>query len=77
MKVEIAGLPVEVVSPEAAEQADAVICALAVGPRYFRDDVETTCHDCRRGIIHRPHAPKRPIKLCMDCVIARSQGGRA
>lgn len=68
---------VTVVSEEDAEAADFVVCCTADMPRRFHDDVETTCHDCRAGIFHRPSAPKKPHKICFHCALERAEAGRA
>lgn len=68
-------MKIEVVSIEEAEKAGAVACAFADQPRFFTDDVETNCADCQKAIIHRPHAPKAPTKLCVPCIKARIEAG--
>lgn len=62
---------VEVVSEDKAEQASIVMCALAVPPYFFSDDVFTACVDCKVGIRHRPAAPKKPPKVCIRCACVR------
>jgi hypothetical protein len=69
-RLRLPGLPpIKVVSQEEAEQSDMVICCPIGSPRYFDDDVETTCAECGTGIFHRPHVPKRPKKVCLDCAV--------
>lgn len=77
--VDVAGMPVRVVSNVQAEEAGAVMCAPADsdGQSGFTDNVHTICHDCKAPIIHRPNAPAKPIKLCMACAIQRMEGGNA
>ena len=63
----------KVVSDAEAETASMVICMrvadLPVG--YFKDDVITDCAlGCGFQIRHRPHMPKRPLKVCMQCAAA-------
>ena len=58
---------IQVVSDEEAEEADIVVCCTADMPRYFDDDVFTTCAECGSAIFHRPHAPKKPRKVCIEC----------
>lgn len=64
---------VEVVTPEEAETADAVVCMRtnATTKRYFEDDVYTHCHYCKEEIYHRPTVPVKPIKVCLDCAVKR------
>jgi hypothetical protein len=64
---------IKVVSDEEAEQADYVVCCPIGSPRYFDDDVETICSECGVGIFHRPHVPKRPRKICLDCAVRLSE----
>jgi hypothetical protein len=60
---------INIVSQEEAEEADVVVCMPIGSTRYFTDDVETVCSECGRGIFHRPHAPKKPRKICVDCAL--------
>jgi hypothetical protein len=60
---------IKVVSEEEAEEADVVVCMPIGSTRYFTDDVETVCAECGTGIFHRPHAPKRPRKICVNCAL--------
>lgn len=71
------GAMMETCTEAEAEAADCVVCATADTRTPWRDNVTTTCHDCSCAIIHRPHAPKRPPKVCMDCAVARMEGGHA
>lgn len=64
--------PINVVSQEKAEQADLVVCVFAdAEPVFFDDDIFTVCADCGRAIRHRPHAPKKPPKVCINCALQR------
>lgn len=69
--VELFGLKINVVSDEECEQADAVVCAHATIPLYFRDNVTGPCADCGDLLQWRPHAPKKPPKVCMRCIEIR------
>ena len=62
--------PIAVITSQKAETVDYVLCIPDEGPAYFPDDVHTTCHFCERPIRHRPHAPKRPPKICTRCAYA-------
>jgi len=68
------GVPVTVVSNDEAEDCNFVICA-PVAASHFADDVRTRCSSCSRAIVHRPHAPKKPPKVCLDCAVILMQGG--
>lgn len=66
---------VQIVSDDEAEQSDFVVCVPADWPTPFSDNLTTTCHDCGCAVVHRPYAPKRPPKICLNCVTARINGG--
>jgi hypothetical protein len=69
-KANLFGHEVIIASPAECEQADFVVC----GPvSYFPDDVHTTCAFCATPIVHRPHAPVLPPKICFECL---KRGGR-
>ncbi len=68
----ICGLPVEIVDELTAERVDFVVCGPA---SYFPDDVHTTCAACERPIVHRPHVPMVPPKICVECAIRMAQAG--
>lgn len=63
---------VKVVSDAEAEQCDMVVCMPNGGPRYFDDDIDTVCAKCGTPIHHRPHVPKTPPKVCIDCALIMS-----
>lgn len=61
---------VKVVSMEDAEKADFCVCGW---DSYFPDDITTVCSACGRKIVHRPHAPKKPPKICLNCAVLFQQ----
>ena len=61
----------QVKSAEACEEVDLVLCVDATTPALFDDDVIAPCADCGRSVRHRPHAPKRPPKVCLPCGLKR------
>lgn len=66
--VRLRGIEAEVVSDAEAEECTAVVCMEAgTGPYPWNDNVETNCSACGRAIIHRPHVPKKPPKICLAC----------
>lgn len=76
-KVKAGGREVEVLSEEEAESCDLLICGET---SYFADDEAGECTECGRAIVFRPHAPKRPRKVCLGCALkltlaAREEGG--
>jgi hypothetical protein len=62
--VMIGGLRVYVSSEAEAEAATITICGNA---SYFPDDCHGACASCGAPIVYRPHMPKRPPKVCVDC----------
>ena len=70
----ICGVEVPVVSNEEAEQCDFVVCGSADQPNPWNDNIETVCCACGTPIIHRPHVPEKPPKICMQCVLDRMKG---
>ena len=75
-QVRLPGLPpITVVSEAEAETADMVVCMRNGAGEYFSDDIRTTCAVCGGGIHHRPHAPKTPPKVCMECAVALAEKG--
>jgi hypothetical protein len=66
----IAGIETELISAEAAERVEMVVCGYP--PWAFPDeDLLAWCHDCQCAIVHRPHAPKTPVKVCWRCAQRR------
>lgn len=67
------GIDVTVVSEQEAEEASFVVCVFEGMEldRFKKDNIYTRCFVCNRRITHRPHAPKTPPKICMDCAIAQ------
>lgn len=58
---------VKVVSQEEAEKADYVVCMPADEPEYFTDNLRGHCSVCNRVVVFRPHAPKKPPRVCIHC----------
>jgi hypothetical protein len=58
-----------------AERAGMVVCGFPPS-HYPAEDVLTWCHDCRRAIVHRPHMPRAPMKVCIPCAARRVVGDR-
>lgn len=63
------GMPTRIVDEATAEACALVICGAP--PPANRDDIHTVCYDCGAAIVHRPHAPTRPIKVCHPCGLRR------
>ncbi len=66
----IRGIATDVISAADAEHVQMVVCGYP--PAAFPDeDLLTWCHDCACTIVHRPHAPRTPIKVCVRCAVNR------
>ena len=64
---------IKVVPDEEAEKSDYVVCMPASSPAYFDNDLFANCVRCGVRIRHRPHVPKRPPKICVDCFLIVQQ----
>lgn len=71
-QAQIRGLDVELIGDDDAEGALMVVCGYPPSA-YPSEDILTWCHDCHCAIVHRPHAPRRPIKVCDRCARVRLQ----
>jgi len=58
---------IRVVSGEESEAAHYVVCCREGTPSPFADNETGTCAHCGHAIIFRPHVPKRPQKICIQC----------
>lgn len=68
----IAGIPVTVVSQDEAENAGMVGCIRYHGVMlYFSDNEIGTCSRCGHQVQFRPYAPKKPPKVCMECLLVK------
>ena len=65
------GFEVEIVSNEAAERADWVICVPWSVPAIYDDDERGECFICGEPVRFRPYMPKTPPKLCLPCLLAK------
>jgi hypothetical protein len=54
------------------EYAEIVVCARLTQPLLLPDNLIDICSGCGEAIQHRPHVPKRPRKMCMECVGPRA-----
>ncbi len=70
-------LPIQIVSTEEAEKADMVVCCRVGTPSDFTDNEFGTCSDCGHAIFFRPYMPKKPRKICVECLGDRAKGGHA
>lgn len=59
---------IKVVSDEEAEACDYVIC-MPEGPSPFDDNLTGFCCKCGIKVMYRWHAPRKPPKICMKCLV--------
>lgn len=62
---------IEVVSDNEAELADFVVCCRTGTPTPFKDNLYGECSECSHQVFFRPHAPKRPPRVCMECAMQK------
>lgn len=67
--ISVGGLPVHVVEDEEAEKCDYLICVPAECDTPFTDNLTAFCCECGRKVQHRWHAPRKPKRICMECVV--------
>jgi hypothetical protein len=61
---------VQIVSDKSAEECDMVVCVRKKDNKSpFKDNVDANCAHCGEEITHRPHVPKKPPKICMECAV--------
>lgn len=60
---------IKVVSDDEAEACAYVVCVLATAQTPFDDNELGTCCKCQRAVQFRPHAPKKPPRICMECIV--------
>jgi hypothetical protein len=65
--VNVGGAPITVVSDAEAETSDYLVC-LPDGPSPFIDNFKGVCCHCGRAIMYRWHAPRKPKRICIDCM---------
>lgn len=66
--VMVGGVTTKVLSVKEASKSDILVCMEWEGPHFFPDDVRGTCAMCERAVRFRPDAPKKPARVCRDCV---------
>lgn len=49
------------------EQADILVCVRLTSPLMLSDNEIGLCSECGEAIQHRPHVPKSPRKMCLEC----------
>jgi hypothetical protein len=66
--------PIKVVSDAEAEECDFVVCMRDADQpvALFPDDVHGLCAVCLAPIHYRPHVPKAPPKICLQCAARKA-----
>lgn len=62
----VGGIPFLIITDEEAETADAIMVSRR-GPSPWKDNLFGKCAECRAEVMYRPHAPKSPRKICVEC----------
>jgi hypothetical protein len=74
--VEFGGGSISVVSDEEAEECDYLVCVTADTPSSFPDNLVGFCCECRVPVIYRWHAPRKPKRICMRCMVEMTEKER-
>ena len=64
-------------SDDEGETADVLVCARLTSPLMRTDNLIDICSKCGEAIQYRPHAAKRPAKICMECAKPLIEAGAA
>lgn len=68
MKKKIGGVEVTVVSDVEAEKVDYVVCMPWGTPSPFDDNLKGICCKCGIDVMYRWHVPRKPPKICVNCL---------
>lgn len=77
--MKIDGMEIERVSRAEAETAEFFVCLRWSDPPVLADNAMGLCSQCGTRVQHRPNGPKKPPKLCMECLslLIEPAAGRA
>lgn len=75
-KEEVEAKGIKVVDDDLAEQADFLVCLRKGQASRFHDNDEGVCSRCGSAVVFRPGAPKKPARICMECMatVSRERG---
>jgi len=59
----------EIGTQEEGEDCDYVVCIRFTGLLALPGNLIGTCCKCGYMIQYRPHAPKTPAKICLECAV--------
>ena len=61
----------KVVTQSEVEKSEYLVC----GPySHYEDDIHGECSLCGNSIVWRPHGPKSPKKICLNCFLIEAKG---
>lgn len=72
-QVNVGGIPIEIVSDEQAENCEFLVCVPADTPSSFTDNLTGFCSHCGVKVIYRWHAPRKPKKICLECMVKQGE----
>lgn len=75
-KLNIGGVPIEVVSDAEAETVDYLVCMRADSPSPFNDNLTGFCCKCGVKVMFRWHAPRKPPRICLECMSKQAENLR-
>lgn len=64
--------PIDVLTDEEADQCEYLVC-VPDGPSKFDDNFKGVCCHCGITVMYRWHAPRKPKRICMECLLKMEQ----
>ena len=62
-------MPIQIVDEAEAEECDFLVCVTADTPSPFEDNLTGFCVECGVKVQFRWHAPRKPKRICMACMV--------
>lgn len=59
---------IKIVDDDESEQCDFLVCTRADFPSPFDDNLTGFCAVCGTKVQFRWHAPRKPKRICMECM---------
>ena len=73
IKRTIGDVPINVVSDEEANACDYLVCMPWGTPSPFDDNLKGICSHCGVTVMYRWHAPRKPKRICLECMLKLEQ----
>jgi hypothetical protein len=73
-QVNLMGVPITIASDKEAEECDFLVC-MPVGASPFDDNLTGFCWKCGVKLMYRWHAPRKPKRICLDCMVKMEMDG--